>query len=259
MRIVTHACSNTEIVAALGLGEAIVGTDDHSDFPPDVVARAARVGPDLHVDVERIVALRPDLVVYSLTIPGHERALAELQVAGLPVLVLEPVSLEDVYRDIRRVAEALGVQDRGEALVAGMIAAMPPVDPVRRPKVLVEWWPKPVIVPGRRSWVTDLIGLAGGINPFGDRDCKSTPVTDEEVAAVQPDAVVISWCGVPERKYRPDVVSRRPAWRGFPAVREGRIECVSEAFLGRPGPRLVDGYRALRSVVSHSPGMDPTG
>ena len=76
MRIVTHACSNTEIVAALGLGDAIVGCDDHSDFPPEVVGRAARVGPDLHVDVEKVKALRPDLVVYSLTIPGHERALA---------------------------------------------------------------------------------------------------------------------------------------------------------------------------------------
>jgi iron complex transport system substrate-binding protein len=97
--------------------------------------------------------------------------------------------------------------------------------------------------------VTDLVALAGGRNPLADRDVKSCPLTDAEVQGFAPEAVVISWCGVPTFKYRPDVVLRREAWRGVPAVRAGRVVGVSEAYLGRPGPRLVEGFRALREVV----------
>jgi iron complex transport system substrate-binding protein len=168
--------------------------------------------------------------------------------------VLEPVSFEDVLRDIRAVGAALGVVERAEALVAGVRAEIRAV-PARavRPKVLVEWWPKPVIVPGRRSWVTDLIEAAGGSNPFGDRDVKSCPITDAEAGAAAPDAVVIAWCGVPASHYRPEVVARRPAWADVPAVRDGRIVPITEAWLGRPGPRLVEGFRALRAVVDAVP------
>jgi iron complex transport system substrate-binding protein len=116
-------------------------------------------------------------------------------------------------------------------------------------RVLVEWWPKPVIVPGAWSWVTDLIRLAGGVNPWGDRPVRSTPLRDEEVLADPPDVVVVSWCGVPLHRYRLDVVTRRPTWVEVPAVANRRVVPVTEAFLGRPGPRLVDGYRALCAAI----------
>lgn len=254
MRIVAHSCSNTEIVCALGCADQLVGVDDHSDFPADVVGRVPRIGQDLRIDVDRVAALRPDLVVYSLTVPGHEVALEALEARGIPTLVLEPVSLADVYSDIRRIAAALGVSERGVTLVDEMQRAItadqaPEAGSGPAPRVLVEWWPKPVIAPGRRSWVTDLIAAAGGVNPLADRDVKSTPLTDEEVRELAPDAVVIAWCGVPERKYRTEVVLRREGWRDVPAVRHGRVHGVSEAYLGRPGPRLVEGHRALREIV----------
>ncbi|MDX1572028.1 MAG: cobalamin-binding protein [Xanthomonadales bacterium] len=252
MRIVTHTCSNTEIVCALGLGDQIVGTDDHSDYPPEIVRETARIGPDQEIDVERVAALKPDLVITSLTIPGHEQCVARLQQAGLPMLVVEPTRLEHVPRDIRVIADALGVPDRGEALArrfeAALVAA-PVASP--RPRVLVEWWPKPVIVPGRDSWVTQLLDLAGGINPWSELDAKSGPVEDAEVLAAAPDAVVISWCGVPFEKYRPEVVRRRDAWQGLRAIERDRIYCVTEAWLGRPGPRLIEGLAALKSIVAH--------
>ena len=128
---------------------------------------------------------------------------------------------------------------------------MPPVEPRgRRPKVLVEWWPKPVIAPTRQSWINELLRLAGGVNPFEARDGKSAEIPDAEVIAAAPDAVVMSWCGVKEEKYRRDVVARREGWAGVPAVSNGRIYPVTEAFLGRPGPRLVEGYRALARICA---------
>ncbi len=106
-----------------------------------------------------------------------------------------------------------------------------------------------MIAPGRLSWVDDLIARAGGTNPLGGEDIKSRPLSDEEVRDLDPDAIVLCWCGVPFAKYRTDVVYDNPAWRSVSAITGRQVHCVPEAFLGRPSPRLIDGFRALRAVV----------
>ena len=285
MRIVSLACSNTEIVCALGCADQLVAVDDHSDFPEEVVDGLPKMGPDLDIDVERVGALRPDLVLATLTVPGHERVVERLEAAGLPFVAPEPVSLQDVYRDIRDIARLLAVPERGEALVAEMqatlgageagtgvsadpdagvgtgagvgagadagagagVGADPGIDDV--PSILVQWWPKPVITPGRLSWTTDVLRAAGARALLGEEEHKSRPMSDEEVAERRPDAVVLSWCGVHPDKYRPDVVLRNERWADLPFVTEGRVYCVGEPYLGRPGPRLVDGVRAMRKIV----------
>jgi iron complex transport system substrate-binding protein len=229
----------------------LVGVDADSDFPPETVERLPKLGRDLELDVRQVQALRPDLVLTSLTVPGHERIVAALKDAGLPVLVIDPIGLDGVYDSIIQVAEALGMLKRGRSLVAQMQADMPPVEPGGpRPKVLVEWWPKPVIAPTRQSWVNDVLRHAGGVNPFEDRQGKSAEIPDADIRSAAPDAVVMSWCGVKEEKYRRDVVERREGWAEVPAVKRGRIFPVTEAVLGRPGPRLVEGYRALARIVA---------
>jgi iron complex transport system substrate-binding protein len=253
VRVVSLTCSNTEICCALGCADYLVGVDDHSDYPVDVVTKLPRMGPDLGIDVARVAALRPDLVLASLTVPGHERIVRQLLAAKLPFFAPEPVSLEGVYDDIRQIAARLGVPSRGDELATQMQREMPAQARAQGgPRLLVEWWPKPVIVPGRQSWVHDLIELAGGSNPFADRAQKSTPIVDHEAVAANPDSVIMSWCGVPLNKYRSEIVYRRPAWQGIVALRERRVFAVPEAFLGRPGPRLVQGYRALRQIVQSS-------
>ncbi|HSH75132.1 MAG TPA: helical backbone metal receptor [Longimicrobiales bacterium] len=251
MRVVSIACSNTEIVCALGCAGFLVGVDDHSDFPSEVVTPLPRVGPDLDIDVEKVAALEPDLVLATLTVPGHERVVERLVAAGLPYVAPEPVSLADVYRDVLDIGGLLGVPERAEALVVEMRASLEagPLAP-DAPSILVQWWPKPVITPGRRSWATDVLGAAGARALLGHEDHKSRPMTDDEVARLAPDAVVLSWCGVHPDKYRPDVVLRNPAWADLPFVRAGRVFCVGEPLLGRPGPRLADGVRALRAIVA---------
>jgi iron complex transport system substrate-binding protein len=255
MRVVSLACSNTEIVCALGCEGLLVGVDDHSDHPVEVVRALPRVGPDLDIDVERVAALEPDLVLATLTVPGHERVVEKLEAAGLPYVAPEPVSVEDVYRDVRDIGRLLGVAERAETLVAEMRAELDAGDgrdepDPAAPSILVQWWPKPVITPGRRSWATDVLRAAGARATLGHEDHKSRPMTDAEVAEVAPDAVVLSWCGVHPDKYRPDVVLDNTAWADLPFVRQQRVFCVGEPLLGRPGPRLVDGVRALRAIVA---------
>jgi iron complex transport system substrate-binding protein len=254
MRIVSLACSNTEIVHALGCAHLLVGVDEHSDYPAEVVDPLPKVGPDLDIDVDAVAALEPDLVLATLTVPGHEKVVERLEQAGLPFIAPEPVSLDDVYRDIRDIGTRLGVPERAEELVREMRAELDagPEEPESdddAPRILIQWWPKPVITPGRQSWATDVIRAAGGRAVLADEDIKSRPMTDQEVAELAPDAVVLSWCGVHPDKYRPDVVLRNEAWSDLPFVREGRVFCVGEPYLGRPGPRLLEGVRRMRDVV----------
>ena len=251
MRVFSHTCSNTEIVAALGCGEQLVGVDADSDYPPDIVADLPRPGRDLDLDVAAVRELEPDLVLTSLTVPGHEQVVDALRAAGLQTVVCDPQSLADIYADIRRIADALGCPERGEKLVTDMDAAMPDIEPTgTRPRILVEWWPKPVIAPARHSWVTDLIARAGGINPWHASDAKSVPLETAQVRAAAPDIAVMSWCGVKVQNYRADVVRRRDGWENIPAIANDRIVPISEAFLGRPGPRVVEGYRQLRDAIA---------
>jgi iron complex transport system substrate-binding protein len=253
MRIVSLACSNTEIVCALGCADMLVGVDDHSDFPVDVVAALPKVGPDLDIDIERVAALAPDLVLATLTVPGHEQVVARLEAAGLNFIAPEPISMDDVYRDVRDVGARLGVPERAEALVAEMqvVFGVGAGSPLHKdaPSILVQWWPKPVITPGKQSWVVDVLAAAGARAVLGHEDHKSRPMTDQEVVDLAPDAVVLSWCGVHPDKYRPDVVLRNEAWAELSFVTEGHVYCVGEPYLGRPGPRLVDGVLQLRKVV----------
>lgn len=249
-RVLSHTCSNTEIVCALGCADLIVGIDTDSDHPPEIVAHIPKLGRDLDLDVEAAIALQPDLVLTSLTVPGHERIVEALQASGLRCIVIDPLSLDDVFDSIRVIAEALGVPERGAALIADMQAAMPPVTPAAdAPSVLVEWWPKPVIGAARQSWVHDLIERAGGRNLLAQSELKSATLDVPEAQRLAPEIVVMSWCGVREEKYRAEVVLRREGWEDVPAVRHQRVHPITEAFLGRPGPRLVDGYRALRKLI----------
>ncbi len=264
MRIVSLTCSNTEIVCALGCASMLVGVDNHSDFPVDVVAGCARVGPDLDVDMDAIAALQPDWVLASLTVPGHEHNIQRLEAAGLPFIVTQPKSLPDIYQDIITLGALLGVPDRAAALVADMAPLMAPqmapdTAPVveeaaadisnQKPSILIQWWPKPVIAPGQNSWAQDLIVAAGGRNVLGNEAIESRPLTDAEVAELNPDAIVIAWCGVQLDKYRPDVVYRNPAFAHVTAVTAQQVYCISEAFLGRPSPRLVTGLEQLKAIV----------
>lgn len=253
------ACSNTEIVWALGCADRLVGVDSHSDFPPDVVSRLPRLGPDLEIDVDRVAALEPDLVLASLTVPGHETVVEGLELAGLPFLSLAPESLADVYDDVRRIAERLGVPERGEAVIREMEDALTPSPtagltgeasgPALPARILVQWWPRPTIAPGGRSWTDGVIRAAGARNVLEHEDRQSRPLSDEEVLDLAPDAIVVSWCGVDPGKYRPEVVLSNPLWQDLPAIRNRRVYCVPEAYLGRPGPRLVEGVGALREIV----------
>jgi iron complex transport system substrate-binding protein len=251
-RIVSLVASNTEILYALGVGDRVVGVDDFSDYPP-AVATQPRVGRDQEIDVERVAALRPDLVLASLSVPGMERNVERLEGLKLPYVAIHSRGLDGVVEDVRRIAELVGVAAAGERLAAALCDRIERVADrarsVDEPVDLYwEWWPRPYVTAGGPSWITDLCRLAGGRNVFSDLEQESATVSTADVVARSPAAVVACWCGA-RKLPDPSLVARRDGWEVVPAVRDGRVYALLEPLYGRPGPRLVDGLEELASLL----------
>lgn len=251
MRIVSLAPSNTEIVHALGLIDSLVGVDDWSDWPPQT-ADLPRVGPDLKIDVEQVAALKPDLVLASLSVPGMEANIARLEARALPFIILDPHGLEEIWTNIRLVGAHTGTRDRAEALVAELSGRVESVRAAagsrHRPRLYWEWWPKPIYTPGRRNWLTEVSAIVGGVNLFSDHDADNVRVDDPgEVLRRHPDYVLLAWTGA--RTPRAELIRRRPGWGELPAVREGRVLVLEEGLFNRPSPRLVDGIERLHRLL----------
>jgi iron complex transport system substrate-binding protein len=252
VRVVSLTSSNTEIVAALGLGGALVACDSNSDWPPELVSHLPRLGPDLKIDLDALERLKPDLVLSSLSVPGMERVVDGIEARGLRQITLDPTSWEDVLEDVRRVAQELGVPERGQAVALEMqsralaLRSGLPTFP-RPPRVMVEWWPKPVIAAAQQSWVTGMLEALGATNAFARVEQRSSPLTTTDVLEAAPDAITCSWCGV--KKLRSEVILNRVGWARVPAISGGMVFAVPESGLGRPGPRLIEGLEALAGVL----------
>jgi iron complex transport system substrate-binding protein len=250
-RIVAIAPSNTEILHALGLGRRLVGVDSWSDYPPRVL-RLPRIGSDLHVDVQLAAALRPDLLVASLHVPGMEDNLPAFERAGLAYLAVGGQGLHGVWQDMRVIGRYLGRVERAEALIAATQERMAAVaarhgSRIERPRVHWEWSAHPVVA-ARRSWITELLAMAGGRNAYADLDVESVRVTQADAIARQPDVLVACWCGA--RKL-PSVerILARPGWQTTPAFANRRVAVFKEDLFGRPGPRLAQGLEQLAALL----------
>ncbi|MCL6516569.1 cobalamin-binding protein [Alicyclobacillus sp.] len=256
-RIVSLCPSNTELAAALGLGDCLVGVDLYSDHPPEVVERLPRVGPDLNIDVARVAELRPDLVLCSLSVPGMERVVDQVAAAGLPHVVLSPHRIEDILADLRRIADALpgvcapadveAVVDRLRARVERVQRASATVS--HRPRLYWEWWPHPVFSPAADNWLTEISRLAGAENVFADRPGDQVQDDGTAVIQAQPDYLLAVWTGVPQHRVPLPKLLNRPGWEQVPAIREGRVLVLSEGLYCRPSPRIIDGLEQLFAIL----------
>lgn len=258
MRIVSLCPSNTEMVCFLGLEKHLVGVDLYSDWPPEVVSVLPKLGPDLHIDVEKLRQLEPDLVLASLSVPGMERVVDQVVRTGLPTLVLNPGSLDDVMTDLERLAEAVrphGLNPPAEAVKWQLKERIARVREAgtkasSRPRVYWEWWPRPLYSPGGDNWLTEITALAGGQNIFADvPEAKVCDPTGARVLEAAPDVILAVWTGIPQRKVRLERIVSRPAWGNLPAVQSGRVYALSEGLFCRPSPRLVDGLEQLLNIL----------
>jgi iron complex transport system substrate-binding protein len=253
MRIVSLCPSNTELLVALGLWDDVVGVDDDSDWPPAVNTKP-RVGRDLNIDAEKVAALQPDLVVASLSVPGMERNIEELERLGLPYIVLNPQHIDEIADNFRLLGSACGVPARGQEEADKFLRKLETIASrtthvTYRPTLYWEWWPNPVYTPGRDNWLTDISRLAGGENLFAEVPTDNVKTDHASVAAKDPDFVLIVWCGVPVEKIKKEKITGRPEWDQMSAVRNNRVHILQEGYYCRPSQRLLTGLEALVNLI----------
>jgi iron complex transport system substrate-binding protein len=251
-RIVSLAPSNTEIVCALDACDRLVGVTDADDYPaevtdiPDVVILAV-------VDVEKVVAAEPDLVLAAGNELTSSAVIAQLEDLDLPVLVLYPESLDEVFANILLVGEALGATSTAEALVADLEAQRDElvalVADAPRPRTFYEVgvFEGTIYTAGEDSFLASLIDLAGGEPVLGDP--LSTAIALEDLVAADPELILLgdaTW----DPSITPESVAARSGWESLTAVLSGEVFAFEDDLIvTRPGPRIVDGLAALVAAI----------
>jgi len=255
-RIVSLAPSNTEIVCAVGACDRLVGVTDFDDYPPEV-ADVDDVVIQAQVDVERVVAAEPDLVLAAGNELTPSAVINQLEDLDLTVLVLYPETLDEIYADIELVGEALEAGDEAADVVAGMeervAALVERVAGAERPRTLYEvvYSEGTMYTAGEGSFIASLIDLAGGEPVTGDAQGLLAP---EDLVASDPQLILLGSAsydrGLADPETALDIVAARPGWADLSAVRDGRVvPYVDDVVTTRPGPRIVEGLEALARAI----------
>ena len=240
-RIVSLAPSITEILFALGAGDRVAGVTSYCDYPPEARQKPP-VGDTLKPSVEKIVALKADLVIIS-TASQVEASFRKLEELGIPVYVTNSRSLDEVIASIDKLGELIDARDRAHQLskeLRSRIAAVEArVDRAYRPSILVILGTEPLITAGRGSFINDLINRAGGRSISAEADADYPQYSIETVIARRPEIILLQAGGN----------GLTPRLRETPAARSNRVYHIDDDLLLRPGPRIIDGLEQLAVKV----------
>lgn len=238
---------------AAGAGSRIVGTVDYSDYPPDA-RRIARVGSNSQIDIERLVALKPDLLVVWLH-GGAVRQLETLRRLGVTLFYSEPQRLADLPDAVRRLGRLAGTEAVAQTNAAALDARLAALGKryARRPPVRMFYqvWPQPLYTLNGKHIVSDAIRLCGGVNIFDALPATAPTVTAEAVLLENPEVIVSGAIRTASTPAGSDTDSTDPslaAWRVWPgllAVQRGNLFALDGDLLNRAGPRMIDGAAAL--------------
>ncbi|MDE2893233.1 MAG: cobalamin-binding protein [Chloroflexota bacterium] len=287
-RIVSLLPSATEIVSALGAGEDLVGRSHECDYPPEAQKLPVLTSPrflpattsgeiDRQVrelalqaraeDALGVYAIEMDLLqglapthivtqtqceVCAVSLRDVERAVEQLTGFDTKLVPLAPNSLEDIWDDIQRTAQALGIGYRGRALVAELQRR---IDDVPRtlsaPRVAVVEWADPLMTAGH--WTMELVERAGGVPVIGAPKGPSLHFEMSDLAAADPDIIIISPCGYDLERTRGDaaLLDAREDWRALRAVEQGRVALIDgNQYVNRPGPRVVETLEIIAEIIN---------
>ncbi len=286
MRVVSLLPAATEIVAALGLSDSLVGVSHECDYPPEVNekprvtrceihgkglpsaevdrwvnARLSSKGTLYTIDEPLLRRLEPDVIVTQqlCDVCAIDYASVVATANSLPrkpqIVNLSPSSLADIFDDIRRVAAALGVAARGDALVDSLARRVEAVrsrasGALSRFRCVHLEWIDPPFCGGH--WNPELIEIAGGIDPVGRKGAPSVRIPWSRIVDARPEILILACCGYEVERIVADarILQTYPSWRSLPAVRSGRVYAVNgSAYFSRPGPRVVSSLELLAHII----------
>lgn len=246
-RFISLAPNLTEIVYAVGAGDRLVGNTTFCDYP-EQARQVQKVGDTLQPSIERILALRPQLVLVS-TASQLEVFTKHLEEHRIPVYVTDPQDLEGVFRSIEDLGRLLNQETRAEetvrqlrkraTLVSDVLKSTSPI------KVFYQLSAEPLYTAGRDSFVTDLIRRAGGASVTSDVPEAWPRYSQEAAVAARPEAIILPTDGS-MGSANAEVAA---GLRRSPAALSGKVYRINGDYLSRPGPRAVDGLEALAHAL----------
>lgn len=240
-RIISLAPSITETLFALGAGDRIAGVTTFCDYPAEA-GQKEKVGDTLRPSVEKIVSLKPDLVIIS-TSSQLEGFLKKFEEIGIPVYINNPRNIDETISSIERIGEVLGLENRARELASSLrarvLAVRSRVASSDHPMVLFMLGTEPLIVPGRPSFINNLIEEAGGRSVSADAEADYPQFSYETALARQPEIIFLQAGQEP----LPDRLKETPA------ARAGRVYRLDDALLLRPGPRIIDGLEQIAAKI----------
>jgi iron complex transport system substrate-binding protein len=249
-RIISLAPHITELLFAAGVGARIVGADAWSDYPP-AARDIARIGDSSRIDLERVLALKPDLVVAWDS--GNPRAdIARLRRLGVPVFISEPRHLQDIADDLRKLGHLTGADASAEAAARAFEAR---VDALRAKyaeqpplRVFYQISAQPLMTVNDAHLISTLLALCGGRNIFADLTTLAPAVSTEAVLGADPDVIIAgTWPGEPDSAFE--------TWKRWPqmsAVRHDRLYTVPADEMHRAAPRLLDGAQKVCTLLQQA-------
>lgn len=258
-RIISLAPHLTELLFAVGAGERIIATVEHADHPAE--ARSLpRVGSAVQLDLERIVALEPQLVIAWAS--GNPRAQMErLEALGLNVYYSEPTDFAGIARDLRRLGQITGTAESAEAAAVDFereIDALRARHFGRAPiTVFYQVWDPPLMTVNDRHLIGEALRLCGGTNVFGDLEALVPRPGREAVLAANPEMIVTGGPG----EDRADWLEPWRAWTGLTAVQRDNLFFIPPSLIQRPTPRIARGTGMLCDALEQArlrrPESDP--
>jgi cobalamin transport system substrate-binding protein len=246
-RVVSLAPNLTEIVFAVGGGDRLVGRTSYCDFPPEAKS-VTEVGDTLHPSLERIISLKPQVVLIS-TASQLEVFTQQLQNQNIAVFVTDPHDVEGVFRSIEQVGEILGKKEQAATLVQTLRRRTNAVEEAVKQKppvrVFYQLSAEPLYTAGHDAFVTDLMRRAGAISVTADIPGAWPKFSSESALAAKPDAIILPTGG----SMGSGNSTVTEALRQSPAVLQGRVYKINDDHLVRPGPRAIDGLEEMARAL----------
>jgi iron complex transport system substrate-binding protein len=253
-RIISLAPSNTEILFALGLGDRVVGVTNYCDYPPEAQEKE-KVGDYYGPDIEKIIALQPDLIL--ATNFNRFDVIPALEQQGYAVFAVAPQTLDDVVESIEKIGAITGKEAEASELVNGMKSKIEEIqeqtkDLEQKPGVFYMTWQDPMWTVGRNTWIDDLINIAGGVNVFSQNFEGGAMIQLEWLILVNPEIIITS-----ELSY--DWALNATELAGTNASQTGRIYTLDDNLIQRPGPRLIEALEWFAHFIHPEIFAEPDG
>ncbi len=248
-RIITLAPSLTEMVFALGAGDRVVGVSRYSNYPA-LADNLPRVGSYVQPDVEKIVALKPDLCL-AIKDGNPREAVDKLERVGIPVYAVNPRTLGQVMETLLALGDVLQAHNQAQALVADMRRRVQDVEErvgsvLERPGVFFQIGISPIVSVGTETFAHEIIVRAGGRN-VAEGPEPYPRFTLEQVMTLRPDFIIVS--SMEREQVFERVREQWLQWQGIPAAAMKRVYMVPSDLFDRPGPRLVEGLELLAKIL----------